>query len=49
MHPARRSAWRLLGAAGFEVEEDLGPAQLNARFFAGSAMVCRLRAAVLAI
>ncbi|WEE75304.1 class I SAM-dependent methyltransferase [Comamonas testosteroni] len=25
----------LLGAAGFEVEEDLGPAQLNARFFAG--------------
>ena len=25
----------LLGAAGFEMEEDLGPAQLNARFFAG--------------
>ena len=25
----------LLGAAGFEVEEDLGPSLLNARFFAG--------------
>ena len=26
---------RLLGSVGFEVEEDLGPALLNARFFAG--------------
>ncbi|MDH1336505.1 hypothetical protein N5D77_20910 [Comamonas thiooxydans] len=25
----------LLGTAGFEMEEDPGPAQLNARFFAG--------------
>ena len=35
MHPSHRSA-RLLVAVGFGVEEDLGPAQLNACSFAGS-------------